>query len=196
MSTYTIVTEATLLKGRGLLDAAGTTKAHKLIRRELDLAGYTESPGPDLDRRAADPSYIWQRLGEQHQDVLWIEAHGSTDQAITALPLEHIGNMHMEGTISWGRISPRLLVFGSCGTGLSPLLQNTPPLIAYLVAAPVIVVASTRLVRFDDIEPYNALIRAWVEVQDHDVDHQLSALREAAPGLFDTVLLVEPAIAE
>jgi hypothetical protein len=173
----------------------GTTEAHRVIRSSLNQAGYTETPGPDLDRETADPSYIWQQLTQQHQDVLWIEAHGSKDQALTALPLEQIARMHSAGTDDWGRISPRLIVFGSCNAAHSPLLRP-PSLMAYLIDTPAIVVAASRPVDFDEVEPYRALIQAWLSAHDGDEKQRPVTLRQAAPDLFDTVLLIEPAFTD
>jgi hypothetical protein len=191
---YTLLIESTLLEHtRDRKAAQDATAACHLIRSTLEAAGYTETAAPDLDRDAADPSWIWQQLTSgPSQDVLWIEAHGNGANAITALPLEAIAAMHANNTGDWGRASPKLLVFGSCWTGLSPLLQGGPPPLAYLIDRPTIVAAATSEVLFSDGQHYKALLDAWTHTHDQD-PHQQAAALTAAATVFDTIRVVNPA---
>lgn len=192
---YTLLIESTLLKHtRDRKAAQDATAACHMIRSTLEAAGYTETAAPDLDRDAADPSWIWQQLTNgPSQQVLWIEAHGDGANAITALPLEAIAAMHAGNTGDWGRISPQLIVFGSCWTGISPLLQGDTPPLAYLIDSPTIVAAATNEVKFSAGRHYTALIDAWIRTHDQeDTHHQVATLAAATP-VFNTIRAVNPA---
>lgn len=192
--TATICIESSLTRRLDRASEDAALQGIAALTTELDQAGFAVQNGPDLN--AYDSLDLWNLLTEISTEVVVFEAHGSDAQGLASINLEGIAKAAEADRGTTARLSADLIVFGSCGTGASPLIAALED----LVQGTTVVLTSDVDVRFSIGEAaYPEIVRAWScartaatpEAKARRINELLSASTTGAEQF--TARVIEPA---